>query len=80
MKDTEQSQFGIKLLRFVLQKQCDIRGPAQVQVANMYIGAEDMSSFVVQNVARPRASGEGARVNPTSYTAPSDSTQSERFL
>jgi hypothetical protein len=30
MEDTKQSKFGIKLLRFVLQKQCDIRGPAQV--------------------------------------------------
>jgi hypothetical protein len=42
-----------------------------------------MASFVVQNVqnvARPRAFSEGARVNPTTYTAPSDETQRERFL
>jgi hypothetical protein len=80
IEDNKQSKFGIKLLRFVLQDQCNTRGPAQVQVANVYIGMEDMTSFVVQKVARPKAFGEGARVNPTTNTAPSDETQSGKFL
>jgi hypothetical protein len=80
IEDNKQSKFGFKLLRFVLQDQCSTRGPAQVQVANVYIRMEDMASFVVQKVACPKAFGEGARVNPTTYTAPSDKTQSDKFL
>jgi hypothetical protein len=73
MEDTKQSKFGIKLLRFVLQKQCDIRGPkhrggGHVQLRRPERGAP-------QGV-RQRRQGEPHQLHGPQR----QHTQSERFL